>query len=104
MKKLFLCIVLLGSGFMSYNGFASVSNAQDGPMCPANAPCLYTGDAKSRNGLKIPISVHRLNDYTTDLVAKFTKNGETQTAYVFRSENPGEWYFSWNSIKYYFEM
>ena len=84
---------------------ASPSNIADGPVCPADAPCLYQGKARSENGVLLDITVHRLDMYTTDLVAKFVGKGGIQTAYVFPSGNgDGRWYFNWNGTKYWFEM
>ena len=93
-------------GMLTPSIIASPSNIADGPVCPADAPCLYQGFAKPEQGAVLRITVHRLNEYTTDLVAKFKSgSSEIQTAYVFPSGNgDGKWYFNWNGQKYWFEM
>jgi len=103
MKKLILCLVLLYGGLAASEVVLAVPIP--GPTCPADSPCLYTGKACQEDGSCINISVHRLNDYTTDLVAKFEWGGKTETAYVFSSGiGDGRWYFNWKGKKYWFEM
>lgn len=103
MKKLILCLALL-SGCFTVSEVIMAAPTTDGPVCPANAPCLYQGKAKSTDGYTLTISVHRLDNTSTDLVAKFYDGGE-QTAYVFPSGNgDGKWYFNWGGRKYWFEM
>lgn len=105
MKKLLFCLMVLFCGVMVPSIQAS-SSSTSGPTCPANAPCLYNGPATC-GGTTLQITVHRLNDYTTDLVAKFSvkTTGEIETAYVFPSGlGDGRWYFNWNGCKYWFEM
>lgn len=103
MKKLLICVALLASGGFILSDTANATEIASGPTCPPDAPCLYTGNAYADNGAVLKISVHRLNDYTTDLVAKFEVNGKKYTSYVF-SNMDGRWYLNWSSMKYYFEM
>lgn len=104
MKKLFFCIAILACGGFTQSMIVNATETvENGPTCPPNAPCLYTGKAIADNGAVLKISVHRLNENTTDLVAKFTWQGKEQTAYVI-SNMDGRWYINWDSRKYYFEM
>lgn len=106
MKKYFVCLIFLVCAMIAPSMVAYSSNSSDSPVCPANAPCLYKGQAKNENGYTLQITVHRLDNYTTDLIAKFeNKDGKIETVYVFPSgRGDGKWYFNWNGSKYWFEM
>lgn len=98
-------MALFAGGVFTCTEFVNAANATAGPVCPADAPCLYSGKAVNEQGVGITITVHRLNNYSSDLVAKFSWNGETQTVYVFPSGiGDGKWYFSWDGKKYWFSM
>lgn len=100
MKKLFVTLVLaLGSMGVVMPTYATPV-AQ---VCDSNSPCLYTGKAKTAEGVEWSIVVKY--DTRGKIVAQTNKG----TYYVFKSESEedkqfGTHYFNQSGSKCYFNM
>ncbi len=100
MKKLFLVFALLSSGIC----FDSVVYATPAPqVCDYDKPCLYTGEACTKEKVALQITVYYAKDGRS-VLAQFVWMGNKQVVYCYNVNQSSEWYFNWEGKKYYFNM
>ena len=114
MKKLLFAMVAV---LLSVISFAEpVPNmVQDGPICPQNAPCYYTGGVQPysnhtlqrlQSACSIKIKVVKVNgDYVAVITQSDSGRLNGESAYVYSDKRDGyTHYFILGDLRYYFKM